>query len=50
MGALKDTIPENKDHLLAGAWWVTLKSLDLYNIFLNDGVVMYSYDSSCSKH
>ena len=28
--ATTDTMHENNDHLLAGAWWVTLKSPDLY--------------------
>ena len=32
MRATKDTMRENDGHLLAGAWWVTLKSLDLYNL------------------
>ena len=27
--ALRRTLCENNDHLLAGAWWVTLKSSDL---------------------
>ena len=27
---------ENNDHLLAGAWWVTLKSPDFFKVFLLD--------------
>ena len=32
----KDTRRENNDHLLAGAWWVTLESPDLFKIYLTD--------------
>ena len=34
MLATKNTMRENNDHLLAGAWWVTLKSPDLFFHFL----------------
>ena len=30
--ATKDSMLEKNDHLLAGAWWVTLKSPDLFFI------------------
>ena len=29
-----DTMPEYNNHLLTGAWWVTLKSLDLLLNFI----------------
>ena len=38
MRATKDTMCENDDHLLAGAWWVTLKSSDLFCVFLANKV------------
>ena len=34
MRATTDTMHENNDHLLAGAWWVILNSPDLYIINL----------------
>ena len=38
-----DTIMhENNDHLLAGAWWVTLKSPDLYYVSISL-VIIYHY-------
>ena len=30
MRATNDTMRENNDHILTGAWWVTLKSQDLF--------------------